>query len=152
MRLAHLYASTKPTVIRINYGLQRHAGGGMAVRTISCLPAVTGAWRDPAGGILLSTSGTFPLNYPVLERPDLMPTPAPRMLNMSQLGDVLTETSDPPVRALYVYNSNPAAIAPDQRKVLEGFRREDLFTVVHEQFMTDTTDYADIVFAGYDAA
>ena len=144
-RLAHLYAQTKPSVIRINYGLQRHAGGGMAVRTISCLPAVTGAWRDPAGGILLSTSGTFPLNYPVLERPDLMPTPAPRMLNMSQLGDVLTKTLDPPVRALYVYNSNPAAIAPDQRKVLEGFRREDLFTVVHEQFMTDTTDYADIV-------
>ena len=144
-RLAHLYAATKPSVIRINYGLQRHAGGGMAVRTISCLPAVTGAWRDPAGGILLSTSGTFPLNYPVLERPDLMPTPRPRLLNMSQLGDVLTKISDPPVRALYVYNSNPAAIAPDQRKVLEGFRREDLFTVVHEQFMTDTTDYADIV-------
>jgi anaerobic selenocysteine-containing dehydrogenase len=144
-RLARLYATTKPSVIRINYGLQRHAGGGMAVRTISCLPAITGAWRDPAGGILLSTSGTFPLNYPVLERPDLMPVPTPRTLNMSQLGDVLTKTSDPPVRALYVYNSNPAAIAPDQRKVLEGFRREDLFTVVHEQFMTDTTDYADIV-------
>jgi anaerobic selenocysteine-containing dehydrogenase len=145
VRLAHLYASVKPSVIRINYGLQRHAGGGMAVRTISCLPAITGAWRDPAGGILLSTSGTFPLNYPVLERPDLMPTPAPRMLNMSQLGDVLTEVSDPPVRAPYVYNSNPAAVAPNQRKVLEGFRREDLFTVVHEQFMTDTVDYADIV-------
>jgi anaerobic selenocysteine-containing dehydrogenase len=144
-RLAHLYASTKPAVIRINYGLQRHAGGGMAVRTISCLPAITGAWRDPAGGILLSTSGTFPLNYPVLERPDLMPTRTPRTLNMSQLGDVLTKTFDPPVRALYVYNSNPAAVAPEQRKVLEGLRREDLFTVVHEQFMTDTTDYADIV-------
>jgi anaerobic selenocysteine-containing dehydrogenase len=144
-RLAHIYATTKPTVIRINYGLQRHAGGGMAVRTISCLPAITGAWRDPSGGILLSTSGTFPLNYPLLERPDLMPQRTPRTLNMSQLGDVLTKTFDPPVRALYVYNSNPAAVAPDQRKVLEGFRREDLFTVVHEQFMTDTTDYADIV-------
>lgn len=144
-RLARLYATTTPTVIRINYGLQRHAGGGMAVRTISCLPAITGAWRDPSGGILLSTSGTFPLNYPLLERPDLMPAPTPRMLNMSQLGDLLTSTLEPPVRALYVYNSNPAAIAPDQRKVLDGFRREDLFTVVHEQFMTDTTDYADIV-------
>jgi anaerobic selenocysteine-containing dehydrogenase len=144
-RLARLYAKTKPSVIRVNYGLQRHAGGGMAVRTISCLPAITGAWRDPAGGILLSTSGTFPLNYPLLERPDLMPAPSPRMLNMSQLGDVLTKTSNPPVRALYVYNSNPAAVAPDQRKVLEGLRREDLFTVVHEQFMTDTTDYADII-------
>ncbi|MDT4898241.1 MAG: hypothetical protein QOH25_3318, partial [Acidobacteriota bacterium] len=144
-RLAHLYATTTPAVIRINYGLQRHAGGGMAVRTISCLPAITGAWRDAAGGILLSTSGTFPLNYPVLERPDLMPKLVPRTLNMSLLGDVLTKTVDPPVRALYVYNSNPAAVAPDQRKVLEGFKREDLFTVVHEQFMTDTTDYADIV-------
>lgn len=144
-RLARLYATTKPAVIRINYGLQRHAGGGMAVRAVSCLPAVTGAWRDPSGGILLSTSGTFPLNYAVLERPDLMPAPAPRMLNMSELGNVLTKTLNPPVRALYVYNSNPAAVAPDQRKVLEGLRREDLFTVVHEQFMTDTTDYADIV-------
>jgi anaerobic selenocysteine-containing dehydrogenase len=143
--LARLYATTRPSAIRINYGLQRHAGGGMAVRTLSCLPAVTGAWRDPSGGILLSTSGTFPLNYAALERPDLMPVPAPRTLNMSELGDVLTKTSGPPVRALYVYNSNPAAVAPDQRKVLEGFRREDLFTVVHEQFMTDTTDYADIV-------
>jgi anaerobic selenocysteine-containing dehydrogenase len=144
-RLARLYATVKPSVIRINYGLQRHAGGGMAVRTIACLPAIVGAWRDPAGGILLSTSGTFPLNYPALERPDLMPKPQPRTLNMSQLGDVLTRIDDPPVRALYVYNSNPAAVAPDQSKVIEGLKREDLFTVVHELFMTDTTDYADIV-------
>ncbi|HYJ47882.1 MAG TPA: molybdopterin-dependent oxidoreductase, partial [Pyrinomonadaceae bacterium] len=144
-RLARLYATTRAAVIRINYGLQRHAGGGMAVRAITCLPAVTGAWRDPAGGILLSTSGTFPLNYEELERPDLMPEPRPRVLNMSQLGDVLTKRDDPPVRALYVYNSNPAAVAPEQTKVIEGLRREDLFTVVHEQFMTDTTDYADIV-------
>ena len=144
-RLARLYATTKPAVIRINYGLQRHAGGGMAVRTICCLPAITGAWRDPAGGILLSTSGTFPLNYNALERSDLMPHPVPRTLNMSQLGDALTRVCDPPVRALYVYNSNPAAVAPDQAKVIEGLKREDLFTVVHEQFMTDTTDYADIV-------
>ncbi len=145
VRLAREYATTRPAVIRINYGLQRHAGGGMAVRTISCLPAVTGAWRAAAGGILLSTSGAFPLNYPALERPDLMPSPHPRTLNMSALGDVLTKVDDPPVRALYVYNSNPAAIAPDQTQVLAGLRREDLFTVVHEQFMTDTCDYADIV-------
>ncbi|MBD0373123.1 MAG: molybdopterin oxidoreductase family protein [Pyrinomonadaceae bacterium] len=145
VRLARLYAGTRPAVIRINYGLQRHGGGGMAVRTVSCLPAVTGAWRDAAGGVLLSTSGTFPINYQALERPDLMPTPAPRTLNMSQLGDALLKVDDPPVRALYVYNSNPAAVAPDQARVLEGLRREDLFTVVHEQFMTDTTDYADIV-------
>lgn len=145
VRLARLYAQTNPSVIRINYGLQRHKGGGMAVRTISCLPAVTGAWRDPAGGILLSTSGTFPINTAGLERPDLMPSRRPRMLNMSALGDCLLKTADPPVRALYVYNSNPAAIAPDQARVLEGLRRADLFTVVHELFMTDTTDYADIV-------
>jgi anaerobic selenocysteine-containing dehydrogenase len=144
-RLARLYATVKPSVIRINYGLQRHAGGGMAVRTITCLPAIVGAWRNPAGGILLSTSGTFPLNYHALERPDLMPQPTPRTLNMSQLGDVLTKVDNPPVRALYVYNSNPAAVAPDQNNVLEGLKREDLFTVVHELFMTDTTDYADIV-------
>jgi anaerobic selenocysteine-containing dehydrogenase len=145
IHLAREYATAKPSVIRINYGLQRHKGGGMSVRTLTCLPAVTGAWRDPAGGILLSTSGTFPLNYAALERPDLMPEPRPRMLNMSALGDVLTKPLGPPVRALYVYNSNPAAVAPDQSRVLEGLRREDLFTVVHEQFMTDTCDYADIV-------
>ena len=145
VRLARLYAQTKPAAIRINYGLQRHAGGGMAVRTLACLPAVTGAWRDAAGGILLSTSGTFPINTHKLERPDLMPRRTPRSLNMSQLGDLLTKTDDPPVRALYVYNSNPAAVAPDQSKVLEGLMREDLFTVVHEQFMTDTADYADIL-------
>ena len=145
VRLARLYAETRPAVIRINYGLQRHAGGGMAVRAISCLPAVVGAWRDPAGGILLSTSGTFPLDYHALERPDLLPAPRPRTLNMSLLGDLLTETSDPPVRALYVYNSNPAAVAPEQARVLAGLRREDLFTVVHEQFMTDTCDYADLI-------
>jgi anaerobic selenocysteine-containing dehydrogenase len=145
IRLARAYASTKPAVIRINYGLQRHRGGGTSVRTLTCLPAVVGAWREPAGGILLSTSGTFPLNYAALERPDLMPVPRPRMLNMSLLGDILTKAYDPPVRALYVYNSNPAAVAPDQARVLEGLRREDLFTVVHEQFMTDTCDYADII-------
>ena len=145
VRLARLYAAVKPSVIRINYGLQRHRGGGMAVRTLTGLPAVVGAWRDPAGGILLSTSGTFPLNFNALERPDLMPTPNPRTLNMSQLGDLLTKTDDPPVRALYVYNSNPAAVAPEQKKVLAGLRREDLFTIVHEQFLTDTADYADIV-------
>jgi anaerobic selenocysteine-containing dehydrogenase len=145
VRLARLYATTRPSVIRVNYGVQRHAGGGMAVRTLACLPAITGSWRDPAGGILLSTSGTFPLNYQMLERPDLMPRPIPRTINMSVLGDALLKVNDPPVRALYVYNSNPAAVAPDQFQVLEGLKREDLFTVVHEQFMTDTADYADIV-------
>jgi anaerobic selenocysteine-containing dehydrogenase len=145
VRLAREYATTRPAAIRLNYGLQRHAGGGMAVRSILCLPATTGAWRDAAGGALLSTSGAFPLDYDALQRPDLIPTPRPRSLNMSSLGDALTRVDSPPVRALYVYNSNPAAVAPDQRSVLEGLRREDLFTVVHEQFMTDTCDFADIV-------
>jgi anaerobic selenocysteine-containing dehydrogenase len=145
VRLAREYATTRPAVIRLNYGMQRHAGGGMAVRTVACLPAVTGAWRDASGGALLSTSSTFPVNRQALERPDLIPQPRPRTLNMSQLGAALTEVNDPPVRALYVYNSNPAAVAPEQAQVLAGLRREDLFTVVHEQFMTDTCDYADIV-------
>lgn len=144
-RVARLYATVKPSIVRLNYGMQRHAGGGMAVRTVACLPAVVGAWRDPAGGALLSTSGAFPLNYHALERPDLMPDPPPRTINMSALGDALTTTDDPPVRALYVYCSNPAAVAPDQSKVIAGLRREDLFTVVHELFLTDTCDYADVV-------
>jgi anaerobic selenocysteine-containing dehydrogenase len=143
--LARAYATTRPSAIRINYGLNRHAGGGMAVRTIACLPAVTGAWREVGGGVLLSTSGAFPVRTDVLERPDLTPE-GTRTLNMSQLGRVLTDPDlEPPVKALFVYNSNPAAVAPEQEKVLEGLRREDLFTVVHELFPTDTVDYADVV-------
>lgn len=162
IRLAREYATTKPVVIRLNYGLQRHAGGGMAVRAITCLPALVGAWRDAAGGALLSTSGTFGINTHDLERPDLIWN-NPRTINMSAIGDALlgfqrrqrhhvngapTETLeplDPPVRAIYVYNSNPVAIAPDSGRVIAGFKREDLFTVVHEIFQTDTADYADIL-------
>src|SRR5215510_10267518 len=140
---AREYATTRPAAIRINYGLQRHAGGGMAVRAIACLPALTGSWRDAGGGVLLSSSGMFAFDERALQRPDLIKG-NPRTINMSRLGEALTEAR-PPVRAIYVYNSNPAAIAPDQSKVLEGFRREDLFTVVHEQFQTDTADYADIL-------
>ena len=140
---AREYATTRPAVIRVNYGLQRHAGGGMAVRTISCLPALVGSWRDAGGGVLLSTSGIFRFNEQALERPDLT-RGNPRTINMSRLGEALTEAR-PPVRGIYIYNSNPAAIAPDQSKVIEGFKREDLFTVVHEQFQTDTADYADIL-------
>jgi len=144
VRLAREYGTTRPAVIRLNYGMQRHAGGGMAVRTITCLPALIGAWREAAGGILLSTSGTFGINTAALERPDLIWN-SPRTINMSAIGDALTGEQHPPVRAIYVYNSNPVAIAPDSRKVITGFSREDLFTVVHEIFLTDTTDYADIV-------
>ena len=162
VNLAREYATTKPAVIRLNYGLQRHAGGGMAVRAITCLPALVGAWRDAAGGALLSTSGTFGINAQALERPDLIWN-NPRTINMSAIGDALlgyqrvqrfsvkdapAETLKPldtPVRAIYVYNSNPVAIAPDSRRVIAGFKREDLFTVVHEIFQTDTADYADIL-------
>jgi anaerobic selenocysteine-containing dehydrogenase len=115
------------------------------VRTITCLPAVIGAWRHVGGGALLSTSKLYPWNSAALERPDLIP-PGTRTINMVQLAEALNdELPPPPVRALYVYNANPAAVCPDQRRVLAGLQREDLFTVVHEQFPTDTVDYADIV-------
>jgi anaerobic selenocysteine-containing dehydrogenase len=142
---AREYATTQPSALRINYGLNRHAGAGMAVRTIACLPALTGAWRHPGGGVLLSTSGTFPVDNAALERPDLV-RPGTRTLNMSQIGRILLdETLTPPVKAVFVYNSNPAAVAPEQDKVREGFAREDLFVVVHDLFQTDTADFADIV-------
>jgi anaerobic selenocysteine-containing dehydrogenase len=144
--LARDYALTRPTFIRINYGMQRHAGGGMAIRTVSLLPAVTGAWRDVGGGATLSTSGAFKANTTALERPDWVPA-ATRTINMIRLGDALTlpdaGVGGPPVRALVVYNSNPAAVAPDLGAVRRGLAREDLFTVVLEHFQTDTADYAD---------
>jgi anaerobic selenocysteine-containing dehydrogenase len=144
-RLAREYATVKPALIRLNYGMQRHYGGGMAVRTLCCLPAVIGAWRSPGGGALLSTSKMYGFDADALERPDLIP-PGTRTINMTQLAEALNgELTPPPVRAMYVYNSNPAAVCPDQQRVIKGLKREDLFTVVHEQFMTDTCDYADIV-------
>jgi anaerobic selenocysteine-containing dehydrogenase len=142
---AREYATTRPAAIRLNYGLNRHAGGGMATRTVACLPALTGDWRHAGGGVLLSTSGTYPVDSAYLERPDLSP-PGTRTLNMSQLGRALTDAAlDPPVKALFVYNSNPAAVAPEQEMVRRGLAREDLFLVVHDLFQTDTVDWADIV-------
>jgi anaerobic selenocysteine-containing dehydrogenase len=147
--LAREYATTRPAVIRVNYGVQRSERGAMATRLIGLLPALTGAWRDVGGGVQLSTSSAFTFNRTGLERPDLqMASPLgreARIINMTELGKALTEVSDPPVKAMVVYNSNPAAIAPDQNSVRKGLRRDDLFTVVLEHFQTDTADFADIL-------
>ena len=137
-------AETRPTGIRIGIGLQRHGGGGMAVRTITCIPGVTGDWRHAGGGACYDTRGFFGLDWAALYRDDLRPGPA-RALYMTRLGQGLLETSDPPVQALFVYASNPAASVPQQAKVRRGLAREDLFTVVVEHFLTDTARYADIV-------
>jgi len=141
--LARDYGTTRPAAIRLNYGMQRVAGGGNAVRAVACLPALTGAWRDPAGGALLSSSGTYPVDTNALERPDLI-RGTPRTINMSAIGDALT-AAEPPVRAIFVYNSNPLAVAPESAQVTRGFARDDLFCVVHDLFQTDTADYADIL-------
>ena len=145
--LARRYGRAKAAFVRINYGLQRHGGGGMAVRTIACLPAVTGHWRRAGGGVQLSTSANFQFNKKALARPDL--SPPVRTINMIRLGDALTlpdaGVGGPPVKAMIVYNSNPAAVAPDRNVVVRGLAREDQFTVVLEHFQTDTADWADWV-------
>lgn len=147
--LTHEYATVRPAAIRLNYGIQRAQNGGAAVRSVCMLPVITGSWKEVGGGLQLSLSGSYQLNDSVMERTDLMlKSPlgrTARSINMVELGKALTELSDPPVKAMVVYNSNPAAICPDHNRVIEGLRRKDLFTVVHEQFFTDTTDYADIL-------
>ncbi|MEO6981849.1 MAG: molybdopterin-dependent oxidoreductase, partial [Edaphobacter sp.] len=158
VRLAREYAvagrdGRKPAAIRLNYGIQRSQYGGNSVRAVAMLPLLTGAWRYRGGGLQLSTSGAFAFNSKALRMPELMQASPlgreARVVNMIRLGEALT-TEDagvggPPVKALFVYNSNPAAVAPNQNNVLRGMRRDDLYTVVHEQFFTDTTDYADVV-------
>jgi anaerobic selenocysteine-containing dehydrogenase len=147
-KLAREYATVRPAVIRMNYGVQRSENGGVASRAIAMLPCITGSWKEIGGGFQLSTSGAYGLNGSALKRADLMQSslgrPA-RVLNMVELGKALNDVDDPPVKALFVYNSNPAAICPNHNDVVRGLLRPDLFTVVHEQFLTDTTDYADIV-------
>jgi anaerobic selenocysteine-containing dehydrogenase len=143
-QLAHDYWHTRPAAIRLNYGMQRAAGGGNATRAIACLPALAGHWRDPAGGLLLSTSGLFDVDTDALARPDLLAGRRPRTINMSTIGRDLLH-AQPPIDALIVYNSNPVAVAPQSREVAAGFARDDLFTVVLEHFLTDTADYADYV-------
>lgn len=144
-RFARLWHASRPAVVRVGYGLQRHTNGGSIVRAICMLPALTGHWRDRGGGFLLSNGGSYGFNSSALERPDLMPSPTPREINMIELGKALTELESPPVKAMFVYNSNPAAVAPNQMKVLEGLSREDLFVVVHEQLYTDTCQWADLI-------
>jgi anaerobic selenocysteine-containing dehydrogenase len=159
IELARLYGKTRKAAIRLNYGMQRVRGGGNAVRAIACLPSLTGAWRERAGGVLLSSSGWAPVDSFALARPDLMPgwPSAPsRVINMNAIGDALlhpgntsntsnTATFGPKVEAIIVYNSNPVAVAPDSERVAAGFAREDLVTIVLEHFQTDTADYADLL-------
>jgi anaerobic selenocysteine-containing dehydrogenase len=149
VQLARDWGTTQAAAIRLNYGMQRVRGGGNAVRAVACLPALTGAWRHRAGGLLLSSSGHFPVHRAALHRPDLLGTRTPRTINMSTIGDdLLREASPafgPKIEALVVYNSNPVAVAPESARVVQGFAREDLFTVVLEHFRTDTADHADII-------
>jgi len=146
--LAREYATVRPAVIRVNYGIQRSERGGMSMRAVSMLPCLIGSWKEIGGGLQLSTSGAFGLNSAALEMPELMEKalgrPA-RIVNMVQLGKALNSLDSPPIKALFVYNSNPAVVCPNHNEVIRGLKRPDLFTVVHEQFFTDTTDYADIV-------
>jgi anaerobic selenocysteine-containing dehydrogenase len=148
-QLARDYGTTRPAAIRLNYGMQRVRGGGNAVRLVALLPCLVGAWRERAGGLLLSSSGWFPIERAALQRPDLLGGRRPRTVNMSAIGDALLHEGDaafgPKIEALVVYNSNPVAVAPESPKVVRGFEREDLFTVVLEHFMTDTADHADYV-------
>ena len=149
IKLAREYATTRPAVIRLNYGIQRSENGGMSTRAVTMLPCITGSWKEVGGGLQLSTSGAFGLNKErALEMPELMNKAlgrSARIVNMVELGKALNTLDDPPVKALFVYNSNPAAVCPNHNDVIRGLLRPDLFTVVHEQFFTDTTDYADIV-------
>jgi len=144
-KLAHEYVEARPAVIRVNYGVQRSENGGSAVRAIAMLPCITGSWKEVGGGLQLSTSGSWSLNKDALLRPDLMlRSPlgrAARVVNMSELGQALTRVDNPPVKAVFVYNSNPAAVAPNHNDVIRGFKRPDLFTVVHEQFFTAASHY-----------
>lgn len=152
-QLAKDWGTTPQAAIRLNYGMQRVRGGGNAVRAVACLPALTGAWRHVGGGMLLSSSGHFPLQFPhsqnALQRPDLLGQRQPRTVNMSTIGDDLLRQSGPEfgprIEALIVYNSNPVAVAPQSQRVVQGFGRPDLFTVVLEHFQTDTADWADFI-------
>src|SRR5262249_36766184 len=145
-KLAREYATTRPSVIRIGVAVERHTGGGQTVRALTCLPALVGAWRDVGGGDLEIPLWAFPVKWAKLFRPDWI-NPGTRVLNQWKLGAALTGdlALDPPIQSLFIYNANPAVVAPEQEMVLRGLSRDDLFTVVSEHFITDTARYADIV-------
>lgn len=143
-KLARMYGETVPSYIRIGNGPQHHDNGGMTIRTIACLPALTGQWLERGGGATKSNSGYLAYNSRALQRPDLLKNKATRTVNMNLLGDALLKL-DPPLMSLYVYSSNPAVVAPEGNKVRAGLAREDLFTVVHDLFLTETAKYADII-------
>ncbi|MFN3467513.1 MAG: molybdopterin-dependent oxidoreductase, partial [Candidatus Brocadiales bacterium] len=140
---ARLYALKKPSFIYVGSGCQHHTNGGMTLRTLSCLPALVGTWGRPGGGIFFPTSTIFPVDWDHLEGEGLRPNP-PASFNMNKLGEILTNGNQK-ISSLYVFNANPLAVLFNQNRLLAGFLRKDLFTVVHELFFTDTTHYADIV-------
>lgn len=143
-KLARMYGNTSPSFIRIGNGPQHHDNGGMFVRTVSCLPALTGQWLVKGGGAIKGNSGYLSVNTTKLQLPKLLKNKQTRVINMNLLGEALL-TVDPPVKSLYVYSSNPAVVAPEGNKVRKGLEREDLFVVVHDLFLTETAKYADIV-------
>jgi anaerobic selenocysteine-containing dehydrogenase len=144
IRLARDYGQARAPFLRVGFALSRHENGGMAIRIIACLPGLVGAFAKPGGGAHHDTGPCFEFNYDRITGQEEF-RPHTRQINMVKLGEALLEEKNPPIQALYVYNCNPAAVAPDQGKVHAGLRREDLFTVVHEQVHTDTVDFADIV-------
>jgi anaerobic selenocysteine-containing dehydrogenase len=143
--LARQYAAVRPGLIKISDGLQRHLNGGQTVRAICALPALTGQYGRQGGGLAYSTSGYLQWDSAALNHWEECPPPA-RSVNMNRLGAALLgEVADPPVMSLFVFGANPATSSPNAGKIVEGLRREDLFTVVHDLFMTDTAAYADIL-------
>ncbi len=142
--LAMAYGQAKAPFIRMGQGLSRHAGGGTAVRAIACLPGLIGAWQYPGGGALLATAGAYNFNVAAVRRPDLLAVPT-RTLNMVRFGQALQTWQDPPLKALFIQSNNPAVTCPEQNLVRQGLMREDLYTVVHDTFLSDTARYADLV-------